>query len=53
MGDGGGGVKKCILGAGGVGSVVWWMCCWGVKKVYFRCGLGWECGVVDVVWVGV
>ncbi len=21
----------------------------GVKKVYFRCGLDWECGVVDVV----
>ncbi len=22
----------------------------GVKKVYFRCGLGWKCGVVDVLW---
>ncbi len=23
--DGGGGVKKCILGVGGFGSVVWWV----------------------------
>ncbi len=30
-----------------VGLVVWWGGCGagGVKKVYFRCVLGWECGV--------
>ncbi len=52
--------KKCILGVGWVESVVLW---WGngkgddggggVKKVYFRCELGWECDVVVVVGLGV
>ncbi len=37
-----------------VGLGVWCGGCGvgGVKNVYFRCGLGWECGVVDVVWGG-
>ncbi len=32
VGDGGGGVKKCNLGVGWVGSVVWE---WGYKKRVF------------------
>ncbi len=35
VGDGGEGVQKCILGVGGVVSVVWWMWCWGSKKSVF------------------
>ncbi len=31
VGDGEGCVKKCILGVGGVGSVVWWVG-WSCKK---------------------
>ncbi len=54
-GCGVGGVKKVYFRCGWVGSVMWWMWCGGgsVKKVYFRCGWVWQCGVVDVVLVGV
>ncbi len=62
VGDGGGDVQKCILGVGGVGSVVWWMWCGGCKKsVFYVCvRLGVWCGgggvkmcILGVGWVGV